>query len=199
MFFFQRIGAGNSSYMQMNDEESKRLARDAAGGDAAAFRRLCEAHYMNVYKFAYKWTGRREDAEDVVQEVFIKLPTKLTGFRGDSGFTTWLYRLTVNAAKDYYRTTGKSQKRELAFAEGFDPASDEIPADDRMIAAQAYRNIHKLPEPMRDAVLLVFGEDMNHKEAAKVLGCAETTISWRIFQARKLLKPLLAEGKRHAG
>jgi RNA polymerase sigma factor (sigma-70 family) len=199
MFFFQRIGFVQSSYTQMDDGESKRLAAEAAAGDAAAFRRLCEAHYMTVYKIAYKWTGRREDAEDVAQEVFVKLPGKLASFRGESGFTTWLYRVTVNVARDYYRTAGKAAKREVGFAEGFDAPSDEVAADDRLIAAEAYQNIHKLPEPMRDAVLLVFGEDMNHKEAAKILGCAETTVSWRIFQARKLLKPLLAGGKRHAG
>lgn len=175
------------------------LVKQAAGGDTSAFRRLCEAHYMLVYKIAYKWCGRREDAEDVAQELFIRLPGKLEGFRGDAAFTTWLYRLTVNAAKDYYRTKGKAYAREVAFTEGFDPPSQEIPADERMIAAESYAQVHKLPEPIRDAVLLVFAEGMNHKQAAFVLGCAETTVSWRIFQARKLLKPLMAGGKRDAG
>ena len=177
-----------SSYPEMAEESDNTLVRLAVEGNAQAFRHMAERHYKMVYRVAYKWTGRREDAEDVAQEVFIRLPGKLGSFRGDSSFTTWLYRVTVNATKDYYRTSGRAQTREVAFAEGFDPASQEVAADDRLIAAQAYARIHKLPEALRDTVLLVYGENMNHKEAAKVLGCAETTISWRIFQARRLLK-----------
>lgn len=188
-----------SSNPQMAQDEGNTLVAQAVSGDAAAYRRLCETYYMTVYKIAYKWTGRREDAEDVAQDVFIKLPSKLNSFRGESGFTTWLYRLTVNAAKDYYRTTGRAAKREVGFAEGFDAPSDEVAADDRLIAKEAFARIHRLPEPIRDAVLLVYAEDMNHKQAALVLGCAETTVSWRIFQARKLLKELGAERTRHAG
>ncbi len=176
----------------MEAEDTSDLIRQAAAGDATAFRRLAECHYMLVYKIAYKWCGRREDAEDIAQEVFIKLPEKLGLFRGEAGFTTWLYRLTINAAKDYGRKSGATARRELPFTEGFDAASDEPGAERKLIAAEAYGAIHALPPPVRDAVLLVFAEEMSHGQAAKVLGCAETTVSWRIFQARKLLKPMMA-------
>ncbi len=172
----------------MGTQETSDLARQAAAGDAAAFARLVEAHYMTVYKIAYKWCGHRADAEDIAQDVFVKLPEKLKSFRGESAFTTWLYRLTVNAAKDYYRTTGRARGRELPFAEGFDAPSDEVAADDALAAKQAMAEIHRLPEGIRDAVLLVYVEELSHKEAAQILGCAETTVSWRIFQARKSLK-----------
>jgi len=172
------------------------LVRQAAAGDAAAFARLAEGHYLMVYKIAYKWCGRREDAEDIAQDVFVKLPEKLAGFRGEASFTSWLYRLTINAATDYYRTKGKAYTRELPFAEGFDAASDEIPADERIASRQAFAEIHRLPSDIKDAVLLVFAEGMSHKQAAEILGCAETTISWRIFQARKTLKGLR---ERYAG
>jgi RNA polymerase sigma-70 factor (ECF subfamily) len=169
-----------------------------------AFARLLEGHYMVIYKIAYKWCGRREDAEDVAQNVCLKLADRLAGFRGDSGFTSWLYRITINAAKDYYRTTGKAYRREQAFADGFDPMSDEVAADEQLVARESYAAIHSLPEPIRDAVLLVFGEEMSHKEAAKILGCAETTVSWRIHKARKILQerehssPIRGEGRRGA-
>jgi RNA polymerase sigma-70 factor (ECF subfamily) len=181
--------------------DNDRLIRQAVGWDAEAFARLVEEHYMLIYKVAYKWCGRREDAEDVAQEVCIKLPEKLAGYRGEAKFTSWLYRITINAAKDYGRAKGRVNKREVAFVEGFDAASDEPGAEQKLIAAEAYQHIHTLPEGIRDAVLLVFGEDMNHKQAAEVLGCAETTVSWRIFQARKLLKPLMTEqqGKTRKG
>lgn len=169
------------------------LIRQAAAGDAGAFARLVDGHYMLIYKVAYKWCGRREDAEDVAQEVCVRLPEKLASYRGEAAFTSWIYRMTINAAKDYCRAKGRVHRHETAFVEGFDAVSDEPGAERVMLAAEAYRHIHGLPEGIRDAVLLVFGEDMNHKEAARVLGCAETTISWRIFQARKLLKPLMSE------
>ncbi len=152
-----------------------------------------------IYKVAYKWCGKREDAEDIAQNVCVKLPEKLAGFRAEASFTSWLYRITINAAKDYYRTTGKAQSREFGFAEGFDTASEEVAADDKMIAAESFAAIHQLPEPLRDAVLLVYAEEMSHKQAAEILECAETTISWRIFKARKLLKSLLKEGSKAYG
>ncbi len=107
----------------MTQEDDHALIRQAIGGDADAFSRLIERHYMTVYKIAYKWSGRREDAEDIAQEVCVALPDKLEGFRGDAAFTTWLYRIVVNAAKDYYRKAHR--KRETAFAEGFDAVGDE--------------------------------------------------------------------------
>jgi len=180
----------------MTAEKTSDLIRLAAAGDAAAFARLCEGYYMTVYKIAYKWCGRREDAEDIAQEVFVKLPEKLAGFRFESSFSSWLYRLTINAANDYFRTKGKARGREFAFAEGFDAASDEVPADEQIASRQAFAEIYKLPSDIKDAVLLVFAEEMSHKQAADILGCAESTISWRIFQARKTLKELR---QRHAG
>lgn len=173
--------------------ETDRLVRQAAAGDAEAFSRLVEEHYMLIYKVAYKWCGRREDAEDIAQEVCMKLPEKLASFRGDAKFTSWLYRITINMAKDYGRAKTRVSSRETAFGEGFDAPSNEPGAEQKLIAAESYNYIHTLPEGIRDVVLLVFGEDMNHKQAAEVLGCAETTVSWRIFQARKLLKPLMQE------
>lgn len=180
----------------MTADETAENIRLAAAGDAAAFARLIEGHYMIIFKIAYKWSGRREDAEDITQTVCMKLPEKLGGFSGQAAFTSWLYRLTINAAHDYYRTTGKARGREQAFAEGFDAPSDEVPADEQLAARQAFTEICALPADIRDAVLLVFAEDMSHKEAANILGCAEATISWRIFQARKKLKGLR---ERYAG
>ena len=177
--------------MTMQDTDA--LIHQATIGDAAAFARLVEGHYLMIYRIAYKWCGRREDAEDIAQNVCMKLSEKLGGFLGNASFTSWLYRITINASHDYYRTTGKGATREQPFVEGFAPVSGEVAADERLIAAESIAAIHTLPAPIRDAVLLVYAEDMSHKEASRVLECAEATISWRIFQARKLLKHLKDE------
>src|SRR4051812_20359607 len=101
----------------MEATDTDRLIRQAADGDADAFARLVEEHYMLIYKVAYKWCGRREDAEDVAQEVCIKLPEKLESYRFEAKFTSWLYRIVINAAKDYGRVKGRVATREVAFAE----------------------------------------------------------------------------------
>lgn len=164
------------------------LIAQAAAGDAEAFARLVEGNYSMIYAMAYKCCGKREDAEDIAQEVCAKLGEKLAGFRAEAQFSSWLYRLTLNAARDYYRTRGRHQRREQPFSEGFDPPSADVPADRQLAARRALAEIHALPADLRDAVLLVYAEGLSHRDAAQALGCAETTVSWRIFRARHVLK-----------
>jgi RNA polymerase sigma-70 factor (ECF subfamily) len=170
------------------DRPTAPLIAQAAAGDAAAFARLVESSYPMIYAAAYKWCASREDAEDIAQEVCAKLPEKLGSFRAEARFSSWLYRVTLNAVHDYGRTAGRHRRRERPFAEGFDPASADIPADRQLAARRALAEIHALPAELRDALLLVYAEGLSHREAAQVLGCAETTVSWRIFRARGLLK-----------
>ncbi len=166
----------------------------AAKGNAQAFGCLCERHYMMVYKVAYKWCRVKEDAEDIAQEVFVKLADTIWSFRRDAAFQTWLYRVTVNAAKDYYKKQRNERKREAAYAE--QRALDGAPGDqeDGAFAGELHAAVHDLPEKLRDAVLLVCGEGMSHKEAAAVLNCAETAVSLRIFRARQKLIRYLEPG-----
>ena len=86
--------------MTTSDED---LARAAAGGDRAAFGLLLERHYDRVFGLAFRLTGQRANAEDLTQDVCLALPAKLAGFRGEARFTTWLYRVVVNAAHDARR------------------------------------------------------------------------------------------------
>ena len=79
------------------------LVELSINGDARAFEHLVERYYTTVYGVSYKWCGVKEDAEDITQDVFVKLAGKLKTFGGKSSFKTWLYRMTINAAKDYYR------------------------------------------------------------------------------------------------
>ena len=80
----------------------------AAKGDGDAFRALLERHYDRVFRIALRFSGRREDAEDVAQDVCMSLPAKLKSFRGDAGFTTWLYRVVVNWVRDVQRKQSTS-------------------------------------------------------------------------------------------
>src|SRR3990170_3602343 len=87
----------------------------AQEGDRAAFGRLVERHYDFVYRVAWRWSGRKADAEDIAQEVCARLGRAIPGYRGGGAFTTWLYAMTMNAARDVMRKTA----RETAKAEAF--------------------------------------------------------------------------------
>lgn len=168
-----------------NDMELVKLSVD---GNTEAFTHLVKRYYMTVYAASYKWCGVKEDAEDIAQEVFVKLAQKLKTFRQKSTFKTWLYRITINTAKDFHRKHAAKHAYEAAFALEHDPGNPTPPGDERLDAMRLYKALNKLPEKQKSAVLLVFSEGLNHREAAQVLNCSETTVSWRIFQARKKLK-----------
>ena len=167
------------------------LVELSVDGDAEAFEYLVKRHYMTVYKVSYKWCGVREDAEDIAQEVFIKLAQKLKTFRQKSSFKTWLYRITINTAKDFYRKRATKHAYETAFAFEQDADNPMPPQDEHLDAVRLYKVLGKLPEKQKSAILLIFAEGLNHREAAQVLNCSETTVSWRVFQARKRLRKFL--------
>ena len=167
------------------------LVELSVGGDAEAFEYLVKRHYMTVYKVSYKWCGVREDAEDIAQEVFVKLARKLKTFGRKSSFRTWLYRITVNTAKDFSRKVATKRVYEAEFASEQGLNNPSPLRDEHIEADRLYKALDKLPEKQKTAVLLVFSEGLSHKEAARVLGCPEATVSWRIFQARKRLKKSL--------
>ena len=172
---------------ELKDRSDEELVEFAAGGNRAAFETLLNRHYMTVYKIAYKCSGLKEDAEDITQNVLVKLASAIKSYKGDSKFTSWLYRITVNTSHDFYRKQKKNSKLE----DIPEPASSDANQEDDIAANQIYRAISELPVKLKEAFLLVFDSDLNHAEAAKILGCAENTVSWRIFQARKKLKKIL--------
>lgn len=138
-----------------------------------------------IYRVAYKWCGRREDAEDITQEVCIKLAEAIHSFRGDAKFSSWLYRLTLNAVRDAQRRDGR--KGTVALPEELLVEDGSLSAEEGLQLQQCWQAVLGLESPEKDAVLLVFSEGLSHKQAAEVLGCAESTVSWYIHQARKQL------------
>ena len=177
--------------LTMEHMKEDELVALAVGGDPAAFERLISDNYMMVYKVAYKWCGIKEDAEDIAQNVCVKLARSLGSYRGSSSFRTWLYRVVVNTAKDYIRKHSRKREHEEAFLkEAASQTAGNVDGDDSA-ARRLHAAVARLPGKLRDAVILVLSEGLTHKEAAEVLGCAESTVSWRVFQARKKLKKYL--------
>ena len=175
----------------MTGEQDDELAARAAAGDRRAFAALLERHYDRIYALAWRWSGARDRAEDIAQDVCVKLAQVVGTFRGEAAFTTWLYRLAYTTTIDSLRSTQRllplDTSQVLALVETPDGATPE----DDVMGAEIWRTVRALPGQQRDAVLLVYGEDMSHAEAAQILGCTEKTVSWHLFEARKRLKTLL--------
>jgi len=166
------------------------LVASAQKGDRVAFGRLVERHYDFIHRVAWRWSGRKADAEDIAQEVCMRLGRAIDGYRGGGAFTTWLYSMTMNAARDLIRKGMRESAKAEAFGihavvegQGSDDPDDQ--------AEELWAAVRKLPDKQRDAVLLVYGEGVSHAAAADVMACAEATVSWHIHEAKKRLKVLM--------
>jgi RNA polymerase sigma-70 factor, ECF subfamily len=184
----------------MTGQADHELVRAAQSGDRAAFARLAERHYKLMFKVAWQWCGRREDAEDIAQEAAIKLAQYIGDFRGESSFTTWLYRLTINAAKDYYKAKNRRDAQEQPIYEDVQYASHAPSPEEQLVQKDVLKAIALLPEDLKDTVILVCWHGLSHKQAAEILECPEGTVSWRVHEARKKIAGRLEraeKGKSH--
>ena len=165
------------------------LALRAKDGDERAFQLLLERHYGTLYRVGYRFFGNAAEAEDVAQEVAMTLAHRIGSFRGDSRFTTWLYRVAVNACRDHARrqkSARELQSSYMAFAEH--RAADWEDSDVKV--RWLYRALDVLESALKETALLVLAEDMSHAEAGEVLGIAESTVSWRMHEVKKRLKTM---------
>ena len=162
----------------------------ARNGDAQAFAQLLEDHYDRIYRTAWKWCGNRDDAEDVTQDVCVKLGQAIVSFDGRSAFSSWLYRITLNAVRDMQRAGKRRGRHADRYAE---IAPEEHPAEQEEVATsrQLWAAVRRLPEKQRDAVLLVYAEELSHSAAAEIMGIKEATVSFHVHEARKTLRGLL--------
>jgi RNA polymerase sigma-70 factor (ECF subfamily) len=167
--------------------------RDSLAGDEAAFAALVQQHQQMIHALTFRMTGSAADAQDLAQDTFARAFQQLDRFRGDSKFSTWLCRIAVNACLNWRRREGRRAEVHERWAADALPDgrvhTDHRAADDRSAEVQAA--LDQLPPPQRAAVVLTVYEGMNHAEAARVLGCSETTVSWRLFTARKKLRRML--------
>ena len=168
--------------MKTNDTD---LALAAAGGDADAFSALIARRYDGLFALCFRLSGTQADAEDLTQDICAALPAKLRSFKGDAAFTTWLYRIAVNAMHDRRR----KQATHARAAQGW--GDWEVNRQATIAEAQDQADwltnaMRSLPDDLRDTLALIL-DDMTHKDAGDVLGVSEATISWRISPAKKHL------------
>jgi len=177
------------------DTPDETLALAAAGGDRAAFATLVGRHYDRIFGLAWRLTGSKGDAEDLAQDVCAALPVKLRHWRGEARFTTWLYRVVVNAAHDQRRRQATRTRAAAGWGDWETARQDEMAeaqaAQDWLAAAMA-----RLSPELRDTVALVLGEEMTQAEAGQVLGLSEGTVAWRMSEVKKRLRAIAAEEAR---
>lgn len=174
------------------DTPDEILANTAAGGDRAAFAVLVQRHYDRVFGLACRLTGARAEAQDLTQDICAALPAKLQHWRGEARFTTWLYRVVVNAAHDRRRRQATHARAATGWGDWEIARQDEITvqAEAQDWLAQA---MTRLSVELRDTVALVLGEEMTQAEAGTILGVSEGTIAWRMSEVKKRLRAMAAE------
>jgi len=171
------------------------LVLQSQNGDPAAFEALIRNHQHMVHSLTYRMTGSLADAEDLAQETFIRAYEQIGSFRGTSKFSTWLYRIAVNTCLNWRQSEARRFQLKEKCAEEFAArhAGGENPPGDQTNEIQAA--LLKLPAKQRAAIVLTIYDGLSHAEAAQVLHCSETTVSWRLFAAKRKLKRLLTAGR----
>jgi len=174
------------------------LVLRAQNGDKVAFGLLVTKYQRKLFRLAFRMLGNQAEAEDVVQDTFIKAYRALPQFRGDSTFYTWLYRIAVNAA----RTNLESRGRRLPELYGTKPDSDETFDTDeyltdsntpetllssKQIAHTVNVALDELPQDLRMALSLREIDGLSYDEIAEVMGCPIGTVRSRIFRAREAI------------
>ncbi len=194
----KRRGVEIVSVVEIEKTESSdyELAQKSAGGDMDAFEELYRRHFRRVYSLALRMTGKPEEAEDLTQETFAHLYKKIGSFRGDSAFTTWLHRLTVNQVLMHFRkrksrpefTTGEDETP-VQIVQGTED-QNRMPIVDKILLENA---ISKLPPGYRSVFVLHDVEGHEHGEVAEMLGISEGTSKSQLHKARLKLRNLIRQ------
>ncbi|HEY1911855.1 MAG TPA: sigma-70 family RNA polymerase sigma factor [Vicinamibacterales bacterium] len=177
--------------VDLSDREiSGEIIESCRRGDREAFRALYDTYKDRVYSIAVCFFhGDRAVASDVTQQVFLKLITSIGRFRGDAAFSTWLYRLVVNACLDVARRrTPESLLSTLADQDTpAEPSSQEEAYARAQLASSVRAAISTLPEKFRIAVLLRYFDDLSYEQMAEALNCSMGTVASRLSRGHKML------------
>jgi len=177
-------------------------------GDKAAFDLLVRKYQHRIAKLVSRYVSDRAEVEDVTQEAFIRAYRAIKGFRGESAFYTWLYRIAVNTAKNYLVAQGRRPSTvdvESEEAESFESGSalrDVMTPERHLLAEEIGKTVERvmgsLPEELRTALTLRELDGLSYEEIAEIMDCPIGTVRSRIFRAREAideqLRPLLENG-----
>jgi RNA polymerase sigma-70 factor (ECF subfamily) len=160
-------------------------------GDRTAFDRLVERHQREIYRLCYRYVNNHEDAADLAQDSFVKAYKAIGRFRGDSAFSTWLYRIAVNTCLNF-RAARRMAQEELSETLA-DPGAPVVQKmQDRERSQQVKDAVARLPEKQRATLILKIYHDLTHEEVAGILGSSVGTVKANLFHAVGNLRKMLA-------
>ncbi|RFT15939.1 MAG: RNA polymerase sigma factor RpoE [Candidatus Saccharicenans subterraneus] len=176
-------------------EQELDLVNRARRGEVEAFMALIRTYQVPIYRLIYRMTGNREDAADLMQETMLKAYTGLKKFKARSGFHTWLYRIAVNETLNFLQRSGR-EKGKMEYLDEIDTTESGLAvaaSPEETLMGEEFRTgleqaLAGLPADYKLAFTLVVFQGLSHSEAAQVLGCSEGTVSWKIHEARKMLR-----------
>lgn len=186
----------------MNEKE---LVRKAQSGDFEAFNTLIEAYNDKIYNLAVKLSGNRHDAEDILQETFLKAVDNIDKFRGESSFGTWLYAIAVNAVRAYYQNKKKAELKPIDDylpqghggnnnqKEMFDWDDPHNLLETKELNFIIDEALAKMPHKYSMPFILRYYEDMSVKDVARALHLSVAAAKSRILRARLALRERLSE------
>jgi len=181
----------------MDYNEAEEISR-CQQGDQNALKEIFNQYHKKVYRVAYGVVRQREDALDIVQEVFIKLFRSIKNFRGKSHFYTYLYRMTMNTAIDHTRKMKRQPPPHMVEDERFQLSDDVEKRPDRIFAhkeleARVKAAMEKLPPDQKAALIFREVEGLSYQEMAEAMGCSIGTVMSRLHYGRKKMQELLKD------
>jgi RNA polymerase sigma-70 factor (ECF subfamily) len=185
--------APESTREAFGDSTSELVSR-VARGDTAALTTVYRQHHVAVRAFAQRLVGDIEAAEDLVQDVFVALPSAAARFRGESALRTFLVSIAVNHAKNHVRAAARRRAAMTRLGREPEPAAPNDPehvAQKRELADRLMLALDALPLDQRVAIVLSEIEERTSTEIASIVGAPEGTVRTRIFHAKKKLRELL--------
>ncbi len=187
--------AGRTDGQCSPDEELIRLCRERLPGDPRPFRTLVTRYRDRVINTAYRFLGDPYDAEDVAQEVFLKVYRGLPDFRGESSFSTWLYRIAVNTCKNELRRRSRQPTLLEPDLESLGILLPAAPSPEQAVTTREQRDaiqetLDRLGETDREALVLHDVQDLSYQEIAEVLGIGLSAAKMRVRRARLAFREL---------
>ncbi len=190
----------------MDHEETDMISR-CQQGDQEALKEIFDKYHKKVYSIAYGVVRQREEALDVVQEVFIKLFRSVKDFKGRSQFYTYLYRMAMNTAIDHKRKAGKQFMSSLDEEGSFEPSDEAEKGPERILLQRELEDrvklaMDKLPDEQKAALIFRDVEGLSYQEMAETMGCSIGTVMSRLHYGRKKMQESLKDyvklsGRRH--
>jgi RNA polymerase sigma-70 factor (ECF subfamily) len=189
---------------KIDDDSDESLVKRARDGDYAAFEQLFERHRLMVYRFSYQMTHKRDDAEDLVQEAFVRAYQNLHRYRDEAKFTTWLLRIVSNLGTDQARMSTRRNNLEQKEAQGaldwmtvgnFENPIANLEQDSRRNILR--KAILALPDHHRQMIIMRDLEEREYEEIAEICNCSVGGAKLRVLRARRALRdrvtPMLGE------